>query len=196
MTFSKFLKSSHGLFGKFTSIPNVKFNDTKQSSRDKSFQEDYSGQSSHSAMHSNSCTYGLAEIIRGCVQSAMTPQKLRSPGSSLPVNKDDDEHEAGSSETTQISSHLDIAASLVWVEGGIGVYRNQVMDLVSTEVEQQLGFVGAFRAEEESFERRLKARDVQREKSNHSHTSTHDSFSTTCSSPIQKGRRKMSIAER
>lgn len=114
--------------------------------------------------------WGLAEIVRGCIQAALRPDRLKAPGLVFPVDENSDEDDdAEGNEDNKASSckrlaHLTVQSSCLWVEGGAGMYRQMLQNMVQREVEQQMGFVEAFRQEEESMERRCKTREKERER--------------------------------
>ena len=96
--------------------------------------------------------YGLGEVVRGCVQSCLSPSRMQHAskvGDVLPINpnNDDDANEMGANGSKNDEKvdevirkpHPPIVDSLLWVEGGAGVYKHCLTSLVKKEIEAQLG---------------------------------------------------------
>ena len=95
--------------------------------------------------------YGLAEVVRGCIQSCLSPARLQhasAVGDILPINTSNDANDVNDQNMSKDGDKVDettrkvypsIAESLLWVEGDAGVYKRCLTSLVKKEVEAQLG---------------------------------------------------------
>ena len=175
-SFYEFLFSSFGLLCQYLpcSPENQKHTIPKQPRRDRSTSDTGTGTNigsasmndsnniNYGAWHENGDPtvdipkrlhfYGLGEVVRGCVQSCLSPSRIQHAskvGDVLPINTNNDDNDGNNQDgNAQDEDKVDevirkpyppIVESLLWVEGGAGVYKHCLTSLVKKEVEAQMG---------------------------------------------------------